>query len=58
MNNAIDIVTYKNEDREITAWGVAYQDGSVKWFDTLEEAESRLEDDYLIDAEAEKKTDK
>jgi len=34
------IITHRDEDtREDTAWGILYEDGSVKWYDSLEEAE-------------------
>lgn len=36
---AIDIIVHKNEDtNEETAWGVLYEDGSVRWYDSLDEA--------------------
>lgn len=36
---AIDIIVHKDEDtNEETAWGVLYEDGSVRWYDSLDEA--------------------
>jgi hypothetical protein len=40
MNNALDIIVHIDEDtNEKTEWGILYEDGSVHWYDSLEEAE-------------------
>lgn len=40
MHTALDIIVHKDEEtREETAWGIVYEDGSVKWYDSLDEAE-------------------
>jgi hypothetical protein len=35
----IDIIVYKDEDTDKeTSWGIVFEDGSVKWYDSIEEA--------------------
>lgn len=39
MTGAVDIITHQDEDtNETVAWGILFEDGSVKWYDTLDEA--------------------
>jgi len=37
MKTVIDIIRHANEDESVS-WGLLYDDGSVKWYETLEEA--------------------
>lgn len=40
MTMALDIIVHNGEDtNEKTEWGILYEDGSVRWYDSLEEAE-------------------
>ena len=40
MTTAWGIITHRDENtREDTAWGVLFEDGSVKWYGSLAEAE-------------------
>ena len=35
----LDIIVYKDENTgKETSWGIAFDDGSVKWYDSLDEA--------------------
>jgi hypothetical protein len=37
---ALDIVVHKDEDtNEEVSWGILFEDGSTKWYESLEEAE-------------------
>jgi hypothetical protein len=41
----IDIIVYKDEDTDKeTSWGILFEDGSVKWYDSLDEAEYYFSD--------------
>ena len=40
MNQALDIIVHKDENTgQDSAWGIVYEDGAVKWYDSLHEAE-------------------
>lgn len=41
----LDIITHKDEHtREEIAWGITFDDGSVKWYDSIEEATYYFDD--------------
>ena len=45
----VDIVTYRDEETDqVVNWGILFEDGSVEWFDSEEQAESYWQDKYNL----------